>query len=185
MHSEVNILFLLFIRKSMKKIFAALFILLNLSCNDGNFEIPSFEFEETVNYCDEYLLYKLSTNEQLETLMVTLTTQQIKNSEEIVAPVQVAPTGLFQVTYRIFDDKVTSSYFCSLVPPTEPKTVKNWVGIDGIIFVRNEAVFNDDETEIIAYNHIISIENLVLENGENKMKFDAIYEYGEFQTPVE
>jgi len=169
----------------MKKLFAIVFVFLNLSCDDGNFEIPSFEFEETVNYCDEYLLYKLSTNGQVETLMVTLTTQQIRNSEDLVAPVQVAPTGLFQVTYRIFDDRVTSSYFCALVPATEPKTVKNWVGIDGIIFVQNEAVYNDDETEIIAYNHIISIKDLVLESGENKMKFDVLYEYGEFQTPVE
>ena len=169
----------------MKKIFAILFVFLNLSCNDGNFEIASFEFEDTVNYCDEYLLYKLSTNGQRETLMLTLTTQQIKNSSDIVVPVQVTPTGLFQVTYRIFDDKVSSSYFCSLVPATEPKTLKDWVGIDGIIFVENEPVYNEDETEIIAYNHIISIKDLVLESGDNKLKFDAFFEYGEFQTPVE
>ena len=169
----------------MKKIFAILFVFLNLSCNDGNFEIASFEFEDTVNYCDEYLLYKLSTNGQRETLMLTLTTQQIKNSSVIVVPVQVTPTGLFQVTYRIFDDKVSSSYFCSLVPATEPKTLKDWVGIDGIIFVENEPVYNEDETEIIAYNHIISIKDLVLESGDNKLKIDSFFEYGEFQTPVE
>ena len=169
----------------MKKIFATLFIVLSFSCSDGNFEIASFEFEDTVNYCDEYLLYKLSTIEQKETLMVTLTTQQIKNSDDLVAPVQVTPTGLFQVTYRIFDDRVTSSYFCALVPATEPKTVENWIGVDGIIFVQNEAVYNDDGTEIIAYNHIITIDDLVLESGENRLKFDATYEYGEFQTPVD
>jgi len=169
----------------MKKIFATLFIALTFSCNDGNFEIASFEFEETVNYCDEYLLYRLSTNENKETLMVTLTTQQIENSEDLVAPVPVTETGLFTVTYRIFDEGVTNSYFCALVPPTEPKTVQNWVGVDGTIFVQNEAVYNDDETEIIAYNHIITINDLVFESGENTLKFDAVYEYGEFQTPVE
>ena len=185
MHSDVNILFLLFIRKSMKKIFATLFIVLNFSCNDGNFVIASFEFEETVNYCNEYLLYRLSTNGQKETLMLTLTTQQIKNSDDLVAPVQITETGLFTVTYRIFDDKVTSSYFCALTPPTEPNIIKNWVGVDGTIFVINEAVYNEDETEIIAYNHIISIKDLVLQNEENTLKFDAFYEYGEFETPIE
>ena len=185
MHNDVNILFLLFIRKSMKKIVATLFIVLNFSCSDGNFEIASFEFEETVNYCDEYLLYRLSTNGQKETLMVTLTTQQIRSTEDIVAPVQVTENGLFTVTYRIFDDQVTSSYFCSLTPPVEPKTVKNWIGVDGIIFVTNEAVYNDDETKIVAYNHIISIKDLVLESGENTLKLDAFYEYGEFETPFE
>jgi len=63
--------------------------------------------------------------------------------------------------------------------------VQNWVGVDGTIFVQNEAVYNDDETEIIAYNHIITINDLVFESGENTLKFDAVYEYGEFQTPVE
>lgn len=169
----------------MKKIFITFFVALSLSCNDGNFEIASFEFEETVNHCDEYLLYRLSTNGQKETLMVTLTTQQIKNSDDLVAPVPVTATGLFTVTYRIFDERVSSTYFCSLVPATEPKTVKNWEGIAGTIFVKNEAVYNEDETEIIAYNHIISIKDLVLESGENTLKFDAFYEYGEFQTAVE
>ena len=169
----------------MKKIFAILFVALSLSCNDGNFVIASFEFEETVNYCDEYLLYRLSTNGNKETLMVTLTTQQIQNSDELVAPVPITSNGLYTVTYRIFDEGVSSSYFCALIPPLEPITLENWVGVDGTIFVQNEPVYNDDETEIIAYNHIISINNLVLEQGDNTLKFDEFYDYGEFQTPVE
>jgi hypothetical protein len=169
----------------MKKILATLFIALSLSCDDGNFVISSFEFEETVNYCGEYLLYRLSTNGNKETLMVTLTTQQIQNSDDPVAPVPVTENGLYTVTYRIFDDGVTSSYFCALIPPTEPKTLENWVGVDGTILVQNEPVYNDDETEIIAYNHVISINDLVLERGDNTLKFDVFYDYGEFQTPVE
>ena len=169
----------------MKKIFAILFVALSLSCNDGNFVIASFEFEETVNYCDEYLLYRLSTNGNKETLMVTLTTQQIQNSDELVAPVPITSNGLYTVTYRIFDEGVSNSYFCALIPPLEPITLENWVGVDGTIFVQNEPVYNDDETEIIAYNHIISINNLVLEQGDNTLKFDEFYDYGEFQTPVE
>jgi hypothetical protein len=169
----------------MKKILATLFIALSLSCNDGNFVIASFEFEEKVNYCGQYLLYRLSTNGNKETLMVTLTTQQIQNSDDLVAPVPITANGLYTVTYRIFDEGVSSSYFCALVPPTEPITLDNWVGVDGTIFVQNEPVYNEDETEIIAYNHNISINDLVLEQGENTLKFDAFYDYGEFQTPVE
>ena len=169
----------------MKKVFAFLSMFILLSCSDGNFEIASFEFEEKVNYCGTYLMYRLSTNEKKEAFMVTLTTQQIKNSDELVAPVDISPTSLYTVTYRIFDEAVTDSYFCSLVTPIEPKTVKNWLGVQGTIFVVNEPVYNEDETEIIAYNHIISINNLVLESGENSMKFDDFYEYGEFQTPLD
>jgi hypothetical protein len=169
----------------MKKIFAILLITLNVSCSDGNFVIESFEFEEEVNYCDEYLLYRLSTNGKKETLMVTLTNQQIRSSEDPIAPVNITTNGLYTVTYRIFDDAVSSSYFCSLLPPVEPNIVQNWEGIEGTIFVKNEAVYNNDETEIIAYNHIVSINNLVLVRGEESLKFDAFYEYGQFETSVD
>ena len=169
----------------MKKIFVLLIVALSLSCSDGNFVIASFEFEEEVNYCDEYLLYRLSTNGKKETLMVTLTNQQIRSSEDPIAPVNVTINGLYTVTYRIFDDAVTSSYFCALIPPIEPKTVENWEGVEGTIFVKNEAVYNNNETEIVAYNHIVSINNLVLVRGEDSIKFGDFYEYGQFETPVD
>ena len=80
--------------------------------------------EEKVNYCGEYVMYRLSTAQQKEAFIVTLTSQQIKQSEEPVLPVTVSESGLFKVTYRIFDEAVTSSYFCQSIPPIEPKTVK-------------------------------------------------------------
>lgn len=168
----------------MKKIFAVIFILITLSCNDGNFEIASFEFEEKINYCGDYVLYKLSTLEHKEALIVTLTSQQIKQSDEPVLPVNISETGLYTVTYRIFDDAVSSSYFCQAVPPVEPGVVKNWVGKDGIIFVQNEPVYDEDEVTVIAYRHIIVINDLVLTNGEETVIFDPSYLYGEFETEV-
>jgi len=171
----------------MKKIVSILFILLTFSCNDGNFEIASFEFEDTVNYCGDYVLYRLSTNDNREALIVTLTDTQIRNDETVVIPVSVTATGSYTVTYRIFEESVTSSYFCAVIPPVEPKTTKNWQGTNGTIFVKNEAVYDDDGVTIIAYSHIIVLEDLVLTNGDETLLFDPSYYYGEFQTslPVE
>ncbi len=184
MLSWIKLLFLSFNKYSMKKIVALFFILITFSCNDGNFEIASFEFEDTVNFCGEFVLYRLSTDGNREALIVTLTDSQIKNEETVVIPVSVSTSGSYRVAYRIFDDKVTSSYFCAIIPPVEPKISKNWQGTNGKILVKNEAVYAADETTITAYNHIIILEDLVLTNGDETLLFDPSYFYGEFQTAV-
>jgi len=168
----------------MKKIVGLLFILLTFSCDDGNFEIASFEFEDTVNFCGEYVLYRLSTNENREALIVTLTDEQIRNDETLVLPVSITTTGTYTVTYRIFEDKVSSGYFCTTVPPVEPKVTKNWQATGGKILVINEAIYDADEVSIIAYKHIIVIQDLVLIKGDETIAFDPSFLYGEFQTSV-
>jgi hypothetical protein len=168
----------------MKKIVVLLFILLASSCDDGNFEIASFEFEDTVNFCGDFVLYRLSTNENREALIVTLTDAQIRNDETPVLPVSINTSGNYTVTYRIFEDKVTSSYFCTSVPPVEPKVTKNWQATGGKILVVNEAVYAVDGETIIAYKHIIIIQDLVLVKGDETIAFDPSFLYGEFQTSV-
>ena len=124
----------------MKKLFLFLFLVSALSCSDGDIDISSFEFEEEVTLCGSgiYTLYRLSTNEQREALIVTLTDLQIRKDEDIVQPVSVTLTGQYTVTYRLFDDQVTDAYFCSAVPPVEPNVQKDWRGVSGTIFVKNE-----------------------------------------------
>lgn len=168
----------------MKRIFALVFILITFSCDDGNFEVASFEFEEKVNYCGDFVLYRLSTFEQKEALIVTLTDQQIRQDEDPVLPVSVTETGSYKVTYRLFDDRVTGNYFCQSIPPTEPNTVENWAGVSGTIIVENEPVHDEDEVTVIAYRHIIVINDLVLSRGDESIIFDQNYLFGEFQTDV-
>lgn len=165
--------------------FSFLFILLFQSCSDGNLDIASFEFEETVNACGSYTLYRLSTDGQKEALIVTLTAQQIRQDEEPVIPVQVSTSGLYTVTDRVFDDQVTSSYFCSTVPPVEPKVLKNWEGISGFILVENRPVYEEDGITIEAWEHIVVLNDVVLESGEEKLIFNDTFLYGTFTTSPE
>ncbi len=99
----------------MKKGLLFLVLLLTFSCNDGDLDISSFEFEEEVNICgtQSYTLYRLSTNEKREAFIVTLTDQQIRKDENIVTPVSVSVNGDYTVTYRLFDDQLTDDYFCA------------------------------------------------------------------------
>ncbi len=170
---------------NLKRIFTALFLVLALgfqSCDDGNLDIASFEFDEKVNVCGTYTLYRLSTNGQKEALIVTLTSQQIRKDEEPVLPVQVTTTGLYTVTDRVFNEAVTSAYFCSTIPPVEPKVVRNWEGVSGFILVENRPVYGEDEETVTAWEHIIVLNDVVLESGDEKLIFNDTFLFGTFTS---
>lgn len=153
-----------------------------LSCDDGDFDIAGFEFEEKINVCGTYTLYRLSTEGQREALIVTLTSQQIRQDEELVIPVTVSENGLYTVTDRVFDDAVTSDYFCAIVPPVEPKVVKDWRGVSGLILVENRPVLDEDGETIVSWEHIIVLNDVVLESGDEKLIFNDTYLYGTFTS---
>jgi hypothetical protein len=161
---------------------ALIITLILTSCNDGDFDIAGFEFEEKVNVCGSYTLYRLSTNGQREALIVTLTAQQIRQDQEVVIPVSVSENGLYTVTDRVFDDAVTSDYFCATIPPVEPRVVKNWTGVSGLILVENRPVFDEDEETIVAWEHIIVLNDVVLESGDEKLIFNDTYLFGTFTS---
>lgn len=168
----------------MKKNLLLFSLCLGLSCSDGNFEIASFEFNETVNICGTYTLYRYGLDTDKEVLMITLTEDVIRQ-EEVDIEVNIAATSKNTVTYRIFDSDVDSNYFCAVVPPFEPKTKKNYEGIGGKMLVRNTPVY-DEDGQLSAYEHIIVLNDVILEsNSKETIKFDQDYLFGTFQTILE
>jgi hypothetical protein len=168
----------------MKNIFLFLFLMFSFSCNDGNLDISSFEFEEEVTLCGSniYTLYRLSTSGQREALIVTLTDQQIRKDEDIVPPVSVSINGDYTVTYRLFDDKVTDDYFCAAVPPTQPNVLKDWRGTSGYIVIENQPKYDADGETIIGWNHYIVLVDVVLKVDDQELKLDETYLFGTVQT---
>jgi len=169
----------------MKKALLLLSLLFALSCNDGNLDIASFEFEETIQHCgtSAITLYRLSTNEHKEVLMLTLTDNEIKDeaSEFIV---QVNENGQYTVTDRVFESEVTSSYFCATVPPVTPKVLKNWIGVGGTVLIQNKPVYDTDNITVIAWEHIIVLHDVVLKSGDESLIFNDTYLFGTYQTAV-
>ena len=159
-----------------------LLLTIPLSCDDGDFDIASFEFDDKVNVCGSYTLYRLSTDGQKEALIVTLTSQQIRKDEEPVIPVTVSQSGLYTVTDRVFNDQVTSDYFCAVVPPVEPKVTKDWRGVSGLILVENRPVYGEDGETVTAWEHIIVLNDVVLESGDEKLIFNETYLFGTFNS---
>ncbi|MFD1316058.1 hypothetical protein [Namhaeicola litoreus] len=169
----------------MKKAFLIFILTLSFfGCDDGDINQSSFEFAEKVNVCGEYTLYRLSENGAREALIVTLTGAQIKNSEEPVAPVNVSVNGPYTVTDRVFADEVTSSYFCQVLPPIEPKVKKDWRGVSGTIFVQNNALYGNDGVTVVGYEHIIVLNDVLLESGNETLVFNDAYLFGTFQSTV-
>ena len=166
----------------MKRILLPILLLLCLSCDDGDFDIASFEFEEKVNVCGSYTLYRLSTNGQQEALIVTLSALQIRNDEEPVVPVSVTENGPYTVTDRVFASEVTSSYFCAAVPPTEPRVTRDWRGVSGWIIVENRPVYDANQENIISWEHIVVLNDVVLKSGEESIIFNDTYLFGTFNT---
>lgn len=168
----------------MKKVLLLLIMFLGFSCDDGDLDISSFEFEDEVNLCGtkDYTLYRLSTNEQREALIVTLTDQQIRKDEDIVLPVNVTLSGAYTVTYRLFDDQVTDDYFCASVPPVEPTVQKDWRGVSGTILVENQPIYDTDGETITGWRHYIVLIDVVLQVDDQELKLDETFVYGTLDT---
>lgn len=166
----------------MKKIIALLFCVICFSCDDGDFDLPAFDFAETVYDCDlignEYVLFRLS---EAESLIVTLTTNQIK--DEVTDEPILAPITESNVIYRSFDSEISPSYFCESVPPITPVVLSNWTGVAGSssnISIETIEELDDDDI-VIGYRHDITFENLKLQNGENYIIYQEDY-FGYFIT---
>jgi len=168
----------------MKKITLLLLLVFSFSCDDGYFDAPAFDFSETVYDCDvvanKYVLFRLAT---AESLIVTLTTQEIKN-EVTVDPIEVDIT-IDNVIYRTFNAEISPSYFCQIIPPVEPRVVANWTGIEGSAnYIIVETIEELDANNIlIGYRHFISFENLKLRNGDNSIIYEEEI-FGEFVTSL-
>ena len=104
----------------MKK-FITLFIALSFfSCDDGDFDTPEFDFEDTVYSCYDYLLY-ITNSSKTETMAMTLIDGQLGTE---IGEKSYPVSSSLEVVYRLFDGGIGSDYFCQLIPATTPKVLK-------------------------------------------------------------
>ncbi len=116
----------------MKKIFIFLIAINIISCDDGNVDIPEFDFSNSViNNCGDLVLFKINGN---ETLVIELNQS---NTDGVFFLTDWDETeftlGSDAITYRTFDNAPTSSYFCQNIPPTTPSITNEWIGSGKLI----------------------------------------------------
>jgi len=99
------------------------------ACDDGDLQIETIDFDsasiqncEAVSVETANVLFKLNTS---EALILELPDGAIKNEVSAGAlTYAVTVSGPAKATYRTFSDNVSTDYFCSDIPLTEPTVVE-------------------------------------------------------------
>ncbi len=175
----------------MKRFFIFCIFLVTLhSCDDGDIIVTSFDFDDiALQRCGtigQYVFFKINTV-NLETLSLQLNTQDSILQNADVRNYNLSTTGNV-VNYRTYNGEITSTYFCSSVPPTSPEVALNYTSIQGNAVVTTEPIFfvttSGTQTDsIVAYSTNILLQNLRLESKNESITKETM-ELGTLETPV-
>ncbi len=165
----------------------SLFLLTLLSCKDGEFDVPTFDFEDTINECndsDSYVLSRLNSS-STEAIIVTLSSTMVANEITGDTPRETL-ISTSNLNYRVFDGALNpSNYFCSDIPPVSPNVLINWEAVAGAnnkIFIETIELL-DDTNVVTDFEHTITFENMIFDNNGETLIFEN-YLFGSFTTPV-
>jgi len=157
----------------MKKIISLFLALSFFSCNDGDFDIPEFEFDHTVYSCFEYVLY-ITSNNRKEAMAMTLIDSQLDTT---VGEKSFPISSSLEIVYRLFDDGIGNDYFCQLIPAIKPKVLKELNAVGGIVNINTSEVF--EESVLIGYSYNISISDLLFIDGNDRIFYET-FPFGTF-----
>jgi hypothetical protein len=132
----------------MKNLLAVLsFLLLSLSCNDGDIIVTSFDFDdEDLELCgdsDTYVFFKIN-NTGLESISLQIQPTGTLFLESGTTSFTLNTTANF-VNYRKYDGDLSSDYFCSSIPPTSPVVTLDYLGTSGTAVLITETTLDDND----------------------------------------
>lgn len=157
----------------MKKILFLGFLILIFSCDDGNFETPSFNFDDApIENCGNLILYKVNDS---EVLLLELDEDNTDNAFFKTEKEDIPFSLNDKIYYRTYDASIPNGFFCNAVPPSSPKLNREWIG-SGTLIVNNTITENDDGTFTYVATFKILDMNLSNSNG-NSIVFDT-YDFG-------
>ncbi|PCI04797.1 MAG: hypothetical protein COB81_02585 [Flavobacteriaceae bacterium] len=162
----------------MRKVLLLLSVFVLFSCNDGNFEVPSMEFETSISECGDLLLYRLNSS-KTEAIAISLSEDSFPTEETETI---ISLSNSITVTYLIFDAKVGTSYFCNDIPPTTPKVLQNYTATNGNIVITTTAITDADDI-LTGYSHSIILTDLILDNGNEKIGFET-FDFGDLERDL-
>lgn len=176
----------------MKRFFGLLSLcfLVN-SCDEGAILLQKFDFDSAapIEDCETNngLFFKLNGN---EALLLQIPITAFKN--EVTAensPRIVVINSTNRVLYRLFDTTVSTTYFCSIIPPSTPVVTEEWIakngvaGVSGEIKITTTAILNPTTGTLTGYNHKIVFTNITFEKGSDSFVYEE-YIFGNYITAV-
>lgn len=166
----------------MQKIWFTIICLVLLSCDDGDLQIETLDFDSsTIQFCESQtttsstFFFKINDD---EALILQLQSGILKNEITTDTIVSIIPNQS-KLTYRIFTDNVSKDYFCSSPPLIEPSVLDNIEATGG------EVLITTTEIDSVTFEHNIQLGGITLETSENERITDlTINDFGKITTIV-
>ncbi len=155
------------------------------SCDDGDLQIETIDFDSaSIQFCESStdisstIFFKINTT---EVLILELESGILENEASAETISSTVP-GQSSVTYRAFNDNVTSSYFCDDIPPTTPTVLEEILAEGGEVLVTTI----QSETDSTIYEHTIEFSGISFVNSKGERITDlSINSFGTITTQVE
>ncbi|MGB3151945.1 MAG: hypothetical protein WBB27_14905 [Maribacter sp.] len=168
----------------MKKLLLFTGFICFFSCNDGDLQIETVDFDSitTVQSCNAIsasaanVLFKINGD---EALILELPSGSLANEVTTTDIVREVDEQVV-ITYRIFSDNVTNAYFCDAIPSIEPTVIEEIIAENGQVFITTVAGEGDTFLHTIQLSEI----SFVNENGDTRITDQRINEFGTVTTSL-
>ena len=161
------------------------------SCDDGNINLETFNFDTAapINSCpvNNGLFFKVKNNEALILQTPISTFTNVVTPANTPRKILVSSTN--KVVYRLFNSIISSAYFCASFPPAAPTVTDEWnaadgvTGTSGIIEVTTTQILNPTTQVLTGYNHYVVFKNITFSNGVNSFTYEQ-YVFGNYVTSI-
>ncbi|MCP4976417.1 MAG: hypothetical protein GY931_09675 [Maribacter sp.] len=166
----------------MKNLTVLCFLALFYSCNDGDLQIETIDFDSVgINTCESTvttsstIFFKLNNK---ESLILELQSGVLKNEISSGVITSLVPSQS-KVTYRVFSDNVSSAYFCDDIPTTTPLVIEEIEAEDGEILITTTLAEGTTDT----FEHAIELSGITFITSQDERITDLrISEFGTLTT---
>jgi len=143
----------------MKNLIVLCFVALFYSCNDGDLQIETIDFDSVaISTCESTvttsstIFFKINSK---EALILELQSGVLKNEASDGAITSLVPSQSI-LTYRVFSDNVTSNYFCDAIPTTTPSVIEEIEAEDGEVLITT--ILSEGTTD--TFEHMIQLSGI-------------------------
>ena len=167
----------------MKHLFVLCIFALLLSCDDGDLQIDTIDFDSVdIEDCGDVavgqsnVLFKINDD---EALILVLPSGALKNEVSETTIASDVPSGS-TLTYRLFSDTVDDDYFCDEIPVTSPTVIDEIEAEGGSILI------NTTTEDSVTFTHEISLSEITFITSKDQRITDLqINDFGTVTTTVE
>jgi hypothetical protein len=167
----------------MKHLFVLCIFTLLLSCDDGDLQIDTIDFDSVdiedcgnISVGQSNVLFKINDD---EALILVLPSGVLKNEVSETTITSEVPSGS-TLTYRLFSDDVDDDYFCDEIPLTTPTVIDEIEAEGGSILV------NTTTEDSIIFTHVITLSEITFITSTDQRITDLqINDFGTVTTTVE